>query len=123
LDAKKNNSPHAPFWLYASKGRGKHSDPTQSLRSALRDTEHLQRRADRMTMEHRLIWRNRLEWFCECLYGMEALVIPSLQFHALVLSKFMEVTRRSRDGNASQGAQSELIEFIYNKTQELYQRG
>jgi len=124
LDAKKHTPvAHAPYWHLMPEKQGVNTPrPTRSLRTALKDTVHLQRMADRMTLEHRLMWRNKLEWFCGSLYGMQELVIPSLRFYAAVLMKLMEVTRRIRDADLNKGAQAEFMDYIYHNTLALHKR-
>jgi hypothetical protein len=113
---------HAPYWrLMVEKEGQKVAQPTRSLRKALKDTFSDQTISEKMTLEHRHIWRTRLDWFCNSLNGMGPVVLPSLQFRVSLTMKLMDILRQARDVNTKMDAHVSLHEHIKSTVVSMYQ--
>lgn len=113
---------HAPYWRLMPEKEGLTAPPkpTSSLRTALKDSIHAQVASDRMTAEHRNIWRSRLEWFCNNLNGQGDVVVPAFQYRVSVVTKLMEIFSCTRNLDVCLQVADEFYHYVQEQAHRLH---
>lgn len=108
--AMKHPQSHQPYWRLMPHAEGLPlKQPTRSLLAALKDSQHEQGVSDRMSLEHRHIWRHRLEWFCDSLNGQSDLLAPKFAYRVALVGKLMEILR----GTCNRDSQIKVLNDFY----------
>lgn len=110
---RENPMSHKTYSRLMPQGEGiKVLEPTRSLLNALKQSKSTLVAVDSMTLEHRLIWRHRLEWFCDSLIGQSELLVPKFRYRVALVEKLIEIIRKNRDSSKLERSVNEFYDFV-----------